>query len=96
MRVFSRLTLQTKVLVMQVGIVLLVAGLITVTVVSVLERMVEQQTGERALGIAQAAYEVMHSARFVLIDRQGRVRAWYDERELEPDRIVADVRQLLR
>ena len=45
---------------------------------------------------AQAAYEVMHSARFVLIDRQGRVRAWYDGRELEPDRIVADVRQLLR
>jgi two-component system CitB family sensor kinase len=54
MRVFGRLTLQTKVLVMQVGIVLLVAGLIAATVLSVLQRMVEQQTGERALGIAQA------------------------------------------
>jgi two-component system CitB family sensor kinase len=54
MRVLSRLTLQTKVLLMQVGIVLLVAGLISATVLSVLARLVEQQTGERALGIAQA------------------------------------------
>jgi len=45
---------------------------------------------------AQNDYEVMHSTRFVLIDRQGRIRAWYDGRELEPDRIVADVRALLR
>ena len=54
MWLLGRLTLQTKVLLIQVGIVLLVAGLISGTVVSVLARMVEQQTGERALGIAQA------------------------------------------
>src|ERR1700694_535720 len=54
MRVLSRLTLQTKVLLMQVGIVLLVAGLIAATVLSVLARMVEQQTGGRALGVAHA------------------------------------------
>lgn len=46
--------LQTKVLLIQVGIVLLVAGLITATVVSVLAKLVEQQAGERALGIGQA------------------------------------------
>src|SRR4030088_697360 len=50
----GRLTLQGKVLLIQVGIVLLVAGLISATVVSVLARMVEQETGERALGIAPA------------------------------------------
>src|SRR5207302_10217009 len=48
------LMLQSKVLLMQVGIVLLVAGLISATVLSVLTHMVEQQTGERALSIAQA------------------------------------------
>jgi two-component system CitB family sensor kinase len=64
MRVFSRLTLQTKVLLMQVGIVLLVAGLLSATVLSILARMVEEQTGERALGIAQAVAlmpEVRHA-----------------------------------
>jgi hypothetical protein len=40
MRLLSRLTLQRKVLLIQVGIVLLVAGLISVTVVSVLSRLV--------------------------------------------------------
>jgi two-component system CitB family sensor kinase len=54
MWLLGRLTLQTKVLLIQVAIVLLVAGLISATVVSVLARMVEQETGERALGIAQA------------------------------------------
>lgn len=41
-------------------------------------------------------YEVMHSGRFVLIDRQGRVRAQYDGRELDLDQVVRDIRQLLR
>lgn len=41
-------------------------------------------------------YEVMHSGRFVLIDRQWRIRAYYDGRELDLDRVVADIRQLLR
>jgi two-component system CitB family sensor kinase len=54
MRLLGHLTLQTKVLLIQVGIVLLVAGLISGTVVSVLARVVEHETGERALGIAQA------------------------------------------
>ncbi len=53
MRLFGRLSLQTKVLLIQVGIVLLVAGLISATVVSVLAKLVEQQAGERALGIAE-------------------------------------------
>ena len=54
MRVLGRLTLARKVLLIQVGIVLLVAGLISATVVSVLARLVEEQAGERALGIAQS------------------------------------------
>jgi two-component system CitB family sensor kinase len=54
MRVVGRFSLQTKVLLIQVGIVLLVAGLISATVVSVLARLVEQESGERALGIAEA------------------------------------------
>ena len=54
MLVLGRLTLARKVLLIQVGIVLLVAGLISATVVSVLARLVEEQAGERALGIAQA------------------------------------------
>jgi sensor histidine kinase regulating citrate/malate metabolism len=52
MRLIGRMSLQTKVLLIQVGIVLLVAGLISGTVVSVLANLVEQQAGERALGIA--------------------------------------------
>ena len=54
MRVLGRMKLQTKVLLMQVGIVLLVAGLISATVVSLLAKLVEQQAGDRALGIAEA------------------------------------------
>lgn len=41
-------------------------------------------------------YEVMHSGRFVLIDRQGRIRAYYDGRELDLDQVVTDIRGLLR
>ncbi|MBI3970248.1 MAG: SCO family protein [Chloroflexi bacterium] len=44
----------------------------------------------------QHAYEVMHSNRFVLIDRQGRIRAYIDGLELEADRVVRDIRYLLR
>lgn len=54
MRLLGRMSLQTKVLLIQVGIVVLVAGLITATVLSVLTKLVEQQAGERALGIGQA------------------------------------------
>ena len=41
-------------------------------------------------------YEMMHSGRFALIDRQWRVRAWYDGQDLDLDRVLRDVRQLLR
>jgi len=41
------------------------------------------------------SYDVMHSGRFVLIDRQWRVRAYYDGSELDLDKILRDVRQLL-
>src|SRR5438067_1528170 len=54
MRLIGRVSLQTKVLLIQVGIVILVTGLISGTVISVLANLVEQQAGERALGIAQA------------------------------------------
>ena len=40
-------------------------------------------------------YEVMHSGRFVLIDREWRIRAYYDGREIESERVLRDVRQLL-
>lgn len=42
------------------------------------------------------SYDVMHSNRFVLIDRQWRVRAYYDGLDLTPEQVVHDVRQLLR
>lgn len=54
MRAIARLSLQTKVLLIQIGIVVLVAGLISVAVISALMRLVEQQSGERVLGIAYA------------------------------------------
>ncbi|HTD78373.1 MAG TPA: sensor histidine kinase, partial [Chloroflexota bacterium] len=52
MRVLGRLRLQTKVLLMQIGIVVLVAALMSGAIVSVLARVVAQQSGERVLGIA--------------------------------------------
>lgn len=60
-------SLQTKVLLIQVGIVVLVAGLISTTVLSVLTRLVEQETGERALGIANAV-AVMPAVRSAFAD----------------------------
>ena len=47
-------------------------------------------------GEESADYEVMHGGRFALIDRQWRVRAWYDGQDLDPDRVLGDIRQLLR
>jgi protein SCO1/2 len=44
----------------------------------------------------QEQYEVMHSGRFVLIDRQWRIRAYRDGRDLEVEQVLRDVRQLLR
>lgn len=44
----------------------------------------------------QASYEVMHSGRFVLIDRQWRIRAYYDGQDLDLSRILRDLRTLVR
>lgn len=44
----------------------------------------------------QASYEVMHSGRFVLIDRQWRIRAYYDGREFDLARVLHDIRTLIR
>jgi protein SCO1/2 len=41
-------------------------------------------------------YEVIHSSRFVLIDRRWRVRAYYEARDLDIERAVRDIRGLLR
>lgn len=40
--------------------------------------------------------EVMHSGRFVLVDRAGRLRAYYDGRTLDLERVLRDIRRLLR
>lgn len=39
---------------------------------------------------------VMHSNRFVLVDRQWRMRVFYDGLDLDLDQVVGDIRQLLR
>jgi cytochrome oxidase Cu insertion factor (SCO1/SenC/PrrC family) len=41
-------------------------------------------------------YEVMHSGRFVLIDQQRRIRAYYDGQVFDPERVVDDIRRLIR
>lgn len=52
--------------------------------------------GEPAHGEAPAeGGEIMHSGRFVLIDRRGRIRAYYDGRELDPEQVMRDVQALL-
>jgi protein SCO1/2 len=47
-------------------------------------------------GGSVAAYDVTHSGRFVLIDRAGHIRAYYDGTEVDLERIVRDARALLR
>jgi protein SCO1 len=43
-----------------------------------------------------ANYEVMHTGRFVLIDRQGHIRAYFDGQAFEPDRVIRVIRDLMR
>jgi protein SCO1 len=43
---------------------------------------------------ASGGYEVLHSGRLVLIDREGRIRAYYDTSDLDIDRVVRDIRVL--
>ena len=45
---------------------------------------------------APRSYEVMHSGRFVLIDGEGTIRAYYDGREFDPDQVMRDIHHLLR
>lgn len=45
---------------------------------------------------SQPGYEVMHSGRFVLIDREWRIRAYYDGREFQADDVIADIRAVER
>jgi protein SCO1/2 len=45
---------------------------------------------------ASGDYEVMHSGRFALIDQQGHIRTYYDGQELDIERILRDIRQVLR
>lgn len=47
-------------------------------------------------GHAHPPYEVMHSGTFMLIDRDGRVRALYDGAEMDADEVLADVRRLAK
>jgi len=42
------------------------------------------------------AGDILHSNRFVLLDRQGHMRAFYDGLALDPDQAVRDIRLLLR
>jgi protein SCO1/2 len=44
---------------------------------------------------SHASYEVMHSGRFVLIDKDWRIRAYYDSREIDAERVLRDVTRLL-
>lgn len=66
------------------------------------QRMIEQgfHLTARALPAGPAdtvaGYQVMHSPRLVLVDREGRVRGTYEATEPEAmDRLVADLRLLL-
>jgi protein SCO1/2 len=47
------------------------------------------------LGLQPVGDEVMHSNRILLIDPQGRIRAYYDGLELEETAVLGDVRRLL-
>jgi protein SCO1/2 len=58
-----------------------------------------QPTPPKALAESNAAdgggYEVLHSGRVILIDRAGRIRAYYDTRDLDVDQVVRDIRTLV-
>lgn len=50
--------------------------------------------GATAEGGDEPATVILHSNRFVLVDREGRMRAFYDGLELDLDRVVRDIRAL--
>jgi len=51
---------------------------------------------EPAHHVASGDYEVMHSGRFVLIDQQGHIRAYYDGRDFDAEHVLHDIQGLLR
>ena len=53
-------------------------------------------TGGHTHDGANGDYEVMHSGRFVLIDQQGRIRAYYDGRDFDAEHALRDIQGLLR
>ena len=53
-------------------------------------------TGGHTHDGANGDYEVMHSGRFVLIDQQGRIRAYYDGRDFDTEYALRDIQGLLR
>jgi protein SCO1 len=56
----------------------------------------ESHSGHDSADSERPSYEVMHGSRFALLDQQWRIRGWYDGQDLDIDRVVRDVRQLLR
>lgn len=50
---------------------------------------------EEAGDVVGQSYDVMHSGRFVLIDREGQVRAYYDGQSLNLDQVVRDLHRLI-
>jgi protein SCO1 len=48
------------------------------------------------LGVQPVHADVMHSNRIVLIDREGRIRTYYDGLSLDPERVLREIRVLLR
>jgi two-component system CitB family sensor kinase len=82
-RILGRLRLQTKVLLIQIAIVLLVAGLIVGTVVSVVATLLERQSGELVMGIARTV-AVMPTVRAAFSSTN-------PERVIQP--LAEDVRQ---
>ena len=43
-----------------------------------------------------ATYDVLHRGRFVLIDREWQIRAYYEGMEVQVEQVVADIRELSR
>jgi protein SCO1/2 len=46
-------------------------------------------------GDAQTAYNVSHSGKIALVDKQGIIRGWYDGTDLDRERLLKDLRGLL-
>lgn len=55
-----------------------------------------EQPASGAAANPSTAYEILHGGRFVLIDPEGRIRAYYDGRELDLEQVVGDIRAVLR